>query len=39
MARTNDIGLRREPHPPMPMVIPDESSPMTSAWVICLSAT
>ncbi|GAA0898006.1 hypothetical protein GCM10009557_73070 [Virgisporangium ochraceum] len=25
IARTNDIGLRREPQPPMPMVMPDDA--------------
>src|SRR5579884_1210203 len=37
MARTRDIGLRRDPHPPMPRVIPSRSSATTSASVICLS--
>src|SRR5437764_10862647 len=33
------IGLRREPHPPMPIVIPSRSSATTSASVVLLSAT
>ena len=37
MARTNDIGFRRDPQPPIPMVIPERSSPITSASVIVLS--
>ena len=39
MARTSDIGFRRDPQPPMPSVIPLRSSPMTSSSVIRLSAT
>ena len=31
MARTSDIGLRRDPHPPMPMVIPSRNSPTSSS--------
>src|SRR6476661_6633110 len=37
MARTMLIGLRREPQPPMPIVIPSRSSATTSASVISLS--
>src|SRR5438270_11657046 len=33
-----DIGLRREPHPPMPIVIPSRSSATTSVSVVRLSA-
>src|SRR5205807_9392276 len=39
MARTSDMGLRREPHPPMPTVIPSASSATTSSSVVRLSAT
>src|SRR5687767_14460900 len=39
MARTSDIGLRREPQPPMPMVMPSRSSAANSSWVVRLSAT
>src|SRR5205823_14027308 len=39
MARTSDMGLRREPHPPMPTVIPSVSSATTSSSVVRLSAT
>ena len=39
MARTTLIGLRRDPHPPMPMVMPSRSSATTSASVISLSLT
>ena len=38
-ARTTDIGLRREPHPPMPMVIPERSSATASSSVQRLSFT
>src|SRR5438132_3897158 len=38
-ARTSDMGLRREPHPPMPMVMPSRSSAANSSWVRRLSAT
>src|SRR5438309_1858728 len=31
------MGLRRDPHPPMPMVIPSRSSETTSASVVRLS--
>src|SRR4051812_18499927 len=37
IARTNAIGLRREPQPPMPSVIPSRSSPTTSSMVSRLS--
>ena len=37
MARTSDMGLRREAQPPMPMVMPLRSSPTTSSSVIRLS--
>src|SRR4051794_28737659 len=37
IARTRDIGLRREPQPPMPMVMPSRSWATTSASVIRLS--
>src|SRR5205807_10268700 len=33
-----DIGLRREPQPPMPIVIPSRSSATTSFSVVRLSA-
>src|SRR5437763_15292723 len=39
MARTMLIGLRREPQPPMPMVIPSRNSATTSSSVIRLSVT
>src|SRR5258708_28799303 len=40
IARTSDMGLPRNPHPPMPMVIPGCNSATTSAAVIsfCLTA-
>jgi hypothetical protein len=38
IARTSDIGLRREPQPPMPMVMPSESRATTSASLMRLSA-
>ena len=38
IARTSDIGLRREPQPPMPIVIPDRSRATTSSSDIRLSA-
>ena len=38
MARTIDIGLRREPQPPIPMVMPSSSSATTSSSVMRLSA-
>ena len=31
MARTTAMGLRREPQPPMPMVMPERSSPTMSS--------
>src|SRR4051794_35456260 len=37
MALTSAIGLRREPQPPMPTVIPSDSSAATSAALIRLS--
>jgi len=37
ISRTSDIGLRREPQPPMPIVIPSRSSAMTSCSVVRLS--
>ena len=37
MARTSDMGLRREPQPPMPMVIELWSCATTSSSVINLS--
>src|SRR3954470_18494089 len=37
IARTNAIGLRRDPQPPMPSVMPSRSSPTTSSIVIRLS--
>ncbi len=37
-ARTRDIGLRREPQPPIPIVIPERSSDTTSSSVMRLSA-
>src|SRR5215203_3441744 len=39
MARTMLIGLRREPHPPIPMVMPSRSSATSSSSVARLSAT
>ena len=39
MAATSDMGLRREPQPPMPMVMPLSSCATTSSSVIRLSAT
>src|SRR4051812_15306528 len=39
MARTMLIGLRREPQPPIPMVMPSRSSATTSSSVIRLSTT
>src|SRR5271165_5876727 len=36
IALTSAIGLRRDPQPPIPMVIPDRSSPTTSAVVMTL---
>ena len=38
MARTTAMGLRREPQPPMPMVMPERSSPTMSSTVVRLSA-
>src|SRR3954453_22826702 len=38
IARTSAIGLRREPQPPMPIVMPSRSSPTTSSMVARLSA-
>ena len=37
MAPASDMGLRRDPQPPMPMVIPSFSSATTSSSVIRLS--
>ncbi|SKV80863.1 Uncharacterised protein [Mycobacteroides abscessus subsp. abscessus] len=37
IARTKAIGLRREPQPPRPMVIPLRSSATTSSSVVRLS--
>ena len=37
MARTMHIGLRRDPQPPMPMVMPSRSSATTSSSVMRLS--
>src|SRR5215207_9210648 len=39
MARTMLIGLRREPQPPIPIVMPSRSSATTSSSVIRLSVT
>src|SRR5688572_20256895 len=39
MARTSAMGLRREPHPPMPRVMPLRSSPTTSSRVMTLLST
>src|SRR5450755_4323198 len=36
MARTRAIGLRREPQPPMPIVMPEPSWPTISSAVITL---
>src|SRR5438128_1940273 len=38
MARTTDIGLRRDPHPPMPIVIPSASVETASSSLMRLSA-
>src|SRR5689334_1063398 len=38
-ARTRAIGLRREPHPPMPTVMPSRTSPTASSMVTRLSGT
>src|SRR5262249_34454037 len=38
-ARTNAIGLRREPHPPMPTVMPSRTSATMSSIVTRLSGT
>src|SRR6185295_13078717 len=37
--RTTDIGLRREPHPPIPTVMPERSSATASSSVQRLSFT
>ena len=37
MARTKAIGLRRDPQPAIPMVMPSESSDTTSSMVMRLS--
>src|SRR5581483_6772706 len=37
-ARTTAIGLRREPQPPMPMVMPERNGPTMSSTVVRLSA-
>ena len=39
MARTTAMGLRRDPQPPMPMVMPERSSPTMSSMVVRLSPT
>ena len=39
MARTTAMGLRREPQPPKPMVMPRRSSATMSSTVVRLSAT
>src|ERR1700731_2239185 len=39
MARTNAIGLRRDPQPPMPIVIPLRSCATASSRVVLLSGT
>ena len=39
MARTSDMGFRRDPQPPIPMVIPLSSWATTSSSVINLSGT
>src|SRR5216684_2241199 len=36
MARTSAIGLRRDPQPPIPIVMPERSWPMTSSGLITL---
>jgi hypothetical protein len=36
-AFTNSIGLRREPHPPIPTVIPSRTSATASVIVVLLS--
>ena len=38
MARTTAMGLRREPQPPMPRVMPERSSATISSTVVVLSA-
>src|SRR5271165_5845003 len=38
MARTTAMGLRREPQPPMPIVMPERSSLTMSSTVVRLSA-
>src|SRR5258708_7813863 len=38
MARTTAMGLRREPQPPIPTVMPERSSPTMSSMVVRLSA-
>ena len=38
MARTSAIGLRRDPQPPIPIVIPSRSSATTSSGVIRVTA-
>jgi hypothetical protein len=38
IARTRDMGLRRDPQPPIPMVMPGRSRATTSSSVIRLSA-
>src|SRR5438093_9465722 len=37
IARTSDIGFRRDPHPPIPIVMPSRSSATTSSSVMRLS--
>src|SRR5258708_1838277 len=39
MARTTAMGLRREPQPPIPTVMPERSSPTMSSMVVRLSLT
>src|SRR5690348_5570843 len=34
MARTSAIGLRRDPQPPIPIVMPERSSPATSSGLM-----
>src|SRR5580693_6358835 len=39
IARTSAIGLRREPKPPIPIVMPDRSSPATCSGVSTSTGT
>src|SRR5215813_10664348 len=37
MARTSAIGLRRDPQPPIPTVMPERSSPATSSALMTVT--